>query len=282
MTDSELEDDSIVMPPGRIALGVEYMGAAYNGWQRQIDVDSVQTHIEAGLKSITRQTIDVTCAGRTDSGVHATGQVIHFDAPVARPMKAYTRGMNTILPKDIAITWARPVSDEFHARFSARSRRYRYIIYNSPLRSGVFNSGLTHVHQALNVSLMHQAAQSLVGQHDFTSFRASHCQSKTSHRHIHYINLFRRQQYVIVDVKANAFLHHMVRNIVGSLIDVGIGEKPINYIADVLALKDRTKASTTAKPNGLYLVNVEYDSKFGLRPTDIGPLFLGDLDNGLG
>lgn len=276
---SEIEDDSVVIPPGRVALGIEYMGAAYRGWQRQDSVDSVQTRIEEGLKSILRHTVQVTCAGRTDAGVHATAQVVHFDSPVARPLKAFTRGMNTILPKDIAITWARPVDSEFHARYSARSRRYRYVIYNNHLRSGLFNSGLTHVHQPLDVSRMHEAAQFLVGKHDFTSFRASHCQSKTSHRDIHYINLYRRQQYVVVDVKANAFLHHMVRNIVGSLIDVGIGEKPISYIADVLAMKDRTKASVTAKPNGLYLVNVEYDSRFALGKTDIGPLFLADIDD---
>jgi tRNA pseudouridine38-40 synthase len=276
---SEIKDDSIVIPPGRIALGVEYMGAAYSGWQRQASVDAVQTRVEDGLESIIRQAISVTCAGRTDAGVHATAQVVHFDSPVARPLKAYTRGMNTVLPKDIAITWARPVSSEFHARFSAKSRRYRYVIYNNQLRSGLFNSGLTHVHQPLNVSLMQEAAQSLLGKHDFTSFRASHCQSKTASRNIHHIKLYRQQQYIVVDVKANAFLHHMVRNIVGSLIDVGIGEKPVSYIADVLAMKDRTKASTTAKPNGLYLVEVEYDSHFGLEKTDIGPLFLAELEN---
>jgi tRNA pseudouridine38-40 synthase len=273
------EDDTILIPAGRVALGIEYMGAAYSGWQRQIDVDSVQARIEKSLKNIVRHSLDVTCAGRTDAGVHATAQVVHFDSPVARPLKAYTRGMNTTLPKDIAITWARAVPNEFHARFSARSRRYRYVIYNNSLRSGVFNSGVTHVYQPLDVDIMHEAAQALVGQHDFTSFRASHCQSKTAQRNIHYIKLYRQQRYVIVDVKANAFLHHMVRNIVGSLIDVGIGEKPVTYMSDLLKMKDRTKASTTAKPNGLYLVDVGYDSQFGLEKTDVGPLFLADLDS---
>jgi len=274
MKNTPLDDDSIIIPPGRVALGIEYMGGAYRGWQRQADVDSVQVKIENCLKHISQQAIEVTCAGRTDAGVHATAQVVHFDTPVARPLKAYTRGMNTLLPNDIAITWAKEVNNDFHARFSARSRRYRYIIYNNRLRSGLFNAGLTHVYQPLDVDLMHEAAQSLLGLHDFTSFRASHCQSKTAARTIHHINLSKRQQYIVVDVKANAFLHHMVRNIVGSLIDVGIGDKPVSYIADVLAMKDRTKASTTAKPNGLYLVAVEYDSHFGLGETPLGPLFL--------
>ena len=278
MDDFLKEDDTIVIPAGRVALGIEYMGAAYSGWQRQIDVDSVQARIEKSLQNIVRHSIDVTCAGRTDAGVHATAQVVHFDSPVARPIKAYTRGMNTTLPKDIAITWAKAVSDDFHARFSARSRRYRYLIYNNRFRSGVFNSGVTHVYRPLNVELMHEAAQALVGLHDFSSFRASHCQSKTPLRNIHYIKLYRQQRYVIVDVKANAFLHHMVRNIVGSLIDVGIGEKPVRYINDLLEMKDRTKASVTAKPNGLYLVDVEYDNHFAIEKTDVGPLFLADLD----
>lgn len=272
-----VEDDTSIIPAGRVALGIEYMGAAYSGWQKQANADSVQAHIEKCLQSIIREPINVSCAGRTDAGVHATAQVVHFDSPVARPMKAYTRGMNTVLPKDIAITWARSVSSEFHARFSATSRRYRYVIYNNRLRSGVFNPGLTHVYLPLDINLMRESAKVLVGRHDFTSFRASHCQSKTATRTIHHLNLYQQQQYIIVDVKANAFLHHMVRNIVGALIDVGSGEESVGYIADVLALKDRTKASVTAKPNGLYLVEVEYDEHFGLGKTDLGPLFLKDL-----
>jgi tRNA pseudouridine38-40 synthase len=269
-------DDSIVIPPGRIALGIEYMGAAYSGWQRQQTVDAVQARVEHALAGILRENVNTTCAGRTDAGVHATAQVVHFDSPVARPLKAYTRGMNTAMPHDVAITWAKPVSDDFHARFSATARRYRYIIYNSPLRSGVFNAGVTHVYKPIDADIMHAAAQVLVGKQDFTSYRASHCQSKTPVRVMHYIKVYRQQQFVIVDVKANAFLHHMVRNIVGSLIDVGSGEKPISYIADVLALKDRAKASTTAKPNGLYLVEVDYDSRFDLPKRNVGPLFLPD------
>lgn len=270
-------DDSLIIEPGRIALGVEYMGANYSGWQRQQSVDSVQTRVEKALANIIGQKLDITCAGRTDRGVHATAQVVHFDSPVARPLKAYTRGMNTAMPHDVAITWAKSVDDDFHARFSATARRYRYIIYNSPLRSGVFNAGVTHVYKPIDANLMHQAAQVLVGKNDFTSYRASHCQSKTPVRTVHYIKVYRMQQFVIVDIKANAFLHHMVRNIVGALLDVGSAEKPSEYIAEVLALKDRKKASTTAKPNGLYLVEVDYDERFGLPKSPPGPLFLPEV-----
>jgi tRNA pseudouridine38-40 synthase len=225
-----------------------------------------------------RENIQVTCAGRTDAGVHATAQVVHFDSPVARPLKAYTRGINTAMPHDVAITWAKPVPNDFHARFSATARRYRYVIYNSVLRSGVFNAGVTHVYKPIDADIMHEAAQVLVGKHDFTSYRASHCQSKTAVRLVHYIKVYRIGQFVIVDVKANAFLHHMVRNIVGSLLDVGSGEKPLSYIADTLAVRDRAKASTTAKPNGLYLVQVDYDARFNLPKSPPGPLFLPELE----
>ena len=274
MTFLDAQDDSIIVPPGRVALGIEYMGANYSGWQRQLSVDSVQSRIESALHNILRHKIDVSCAGRTDAGVHATSQVVHFDAPVTRPLKAYTRGMNTILPKSVAITWAKPVSDEFHARFSATARRYRYVIYNSALRSGVFNAGVTHVYKSVDAALMHEAAQTLVGKHDFTSFRASHCQSKTPCRNVHYIKVYRTGKFIVVDIKANAFLHHMVRNIVGCLLDVGSGDKDINYIAHLLSVNDRAQGSTTAKPNGLYLVDVDYHDRFDVPKTEPGPLFL--------
>lgn len=259
---------------GRIALGIEYNGANYKGWQRQAKVDSVQAQIENALEKVLQHKVEITCAGRTDAGVHATGQVIHADIPVERPIKALTRGLNTLMPKDIAITWAKPVGEEFHARFSANARRYRYIIHNHPLRSGVFFNGLTHVYQPLEASIMHQAAQCLVGEHDFSSFRAAHCQSNSPLRNISEISVTRRNDYIIIDVRANAFLHHMVRNIVGSLIKVGDQEKPCNWILELLEAKDRTKAAATAKPNGLYLVKVDYPEKFVLPDTQIGPLFL--------
>lgn len=266
--------DNQIIPPGRVALGVEYMGGNYSGWQRQAHVPSIQQYIEQCLEKILRHKVDVVCAGRTDAGVSATSQIIHFDSQVARPLKAYTRGMNSNLPNDIGITWAKPVPDEFHARYSATARQYRYIIYNNPLRSGILNSGLTHVYQPLIATSMHEAAQVLVGENDFTSFRASHCQSKTPFRNIHSISVEQHMRYIVVQVKANAFLHHMVRNIVGSLIDVGSGEQNVHYLKDLLKLKDRTKASSTAKANGLYLVGVDYPKEFDLPMQDLGPLFL--------
>jgi len=271
-------DDSVMIDgQQRIALGIEYTGTRYRGWQRQASADSIQKRVEDALEKIVLEPVQVTCAGRTDAGVHATAQIVHFDTPVARPVKAYTRGMNTLLPKDIAITWCKPVSQDFHARYSATARRYRYIIYNYPLRTGVFGNGITHVFAPLDETRMHEAAQALVGEHDFTSFRASHCQSHTSSRNVHSIDIYRLQHYVVVDIKANAFLHHMVRNIVGSLVRVGTQEKPVNWMAQLLALKDRTKAAPTAKPNGLYLVKVDYPDIFDLPQTQLGPLFLPNI-----
>lgn len=264
----------IKKPTQRVALGIEYTGTQYRGWQRQLQAKSVQQEVETALSKLLLEDVHITCAGRTDAAVHATAQVVHFDTTVERPMKAYTRGMNTNMPHDIAVTWAKFVPDDFHARYSAFARRYRYIIYNNDLRSGVHSNGVTHVYEPLNEALMHQSAQCLVGLQDYSTFRASHCQSKSPQRTIEYIKVYRIEKYVIVDVKANAFLHHMVRNIVGSLVKVGSGEKPVSWIAELLALKDRTKAAATAKPNGLYLVKVDYPEKFDLPQIDIGPLFL--------
>ncbi|MFC4699030.1 tRNA pseudouridine(38-40) synthase TruA [Glaciecola siphonariae] len=260
----------------RIALGIEYQGGAYRGWQRQSHVPSVQHEIELALEKILRHEVEVTCAGRTDAGVNATGQIVHFDTDVERPLKAYHRGMNTLLPHDIAITWAQPVSDDFHARFSAFSRRYRYIIYNNALRPGLLNSGLTHCFQDLDAELMHEAAQALVGEHDFTSFRASLCQSKSPFRTVQKVSVERQGRFIVVDIQANAFLHHMVRNIVGSLLLIGQKLEPVDWMAHLLTLKDRTKAAATAKPNGLYLVKVFYPEQFAIPDIPVGPLFLAD------
>lgn len=258
----------------RIALGVEYDGAAHFGWQRQQQVPSVQGYLEKALSAVANTTIDVQCAGRTDAGVHATGQVVHFDFDGERPDRAWTMGVNTNLPDSIAVRWVKTVSDDFHARFSASHRRYRYIIYNAPLRPAILLGGVTHEYQPLDAALMHEAAQAVIGEQDFTSFRASHCQSKTPFRNVTDVSVYRQGAYVIVDIRANAFVHHMVRNIVGSLIKVGCGEQPVSWIAELLAVKDRTQAAATAKPNGLYLVDVTYPDTFDLPRKPLGPLFL--------
>ena len=258
----------------RVALGIEYDGAAYFGWQRQREVNSVQEELEKALSKVANEVIEIQCAGRTDAGVHATNQVIHFNASNSRPLKAWTFGMNANLPRTIAVKWACDVSDDFHARFSATSRRYGYILYNSQLRGGILYHGVTHFYRPLDAEKMYQGGQSLLGEQDFSAFRAALCQSRTPFRNVHHVTVSRRGDFVIIDIQANAFLHHMVRNIVGSLCEVGTGERPIEWIADLLAAKDRTQAAATAKANGLYLVAVAYPEEFALPKPELGPLFL--------
>lgn len=261
----------------RIALGIEYDGSAYFGWQRQQSVPSVQAVLTDALSQVANQSIEIFCAGRTDSGVHATGQVVHFDTTMQRDAKAWTFGVNRYLPDQIKVKWAQPVDQDFHARFSALSRRYRYIIYNAPFRPAILANGLTHIYEPLDEQKMHQAAQCLLGENDFSSFRAAQCQSHTPWRNIHHLNVTRRGAYVMVDIQANAFVHHMVRNIVGSLVMVGAGHQPEEWIAWLLAQKDRTLAAPTAKAAGLYLVQVKYPEKYLFPNTGIGPLFLDDF-----
>lgn len=258
----------------RYALGIEYDGKNYCGWQRQKEVKSVQQCLEKALSKVANETIDVVCAGRTDTGVNATNQVIHFDFDKPRKDVAWTLGVNSNLPKDIAVKWMKPVSDDFHARFSATARRYRYIIYNSPLRSAILPSGLSFNHQPLNEKLMQQAAQHLVGKHDFTSFRTVHCQSHSPVRTLHHCNVNRLGNYLVIDVKGNAFLHHMVRNISGSLMRVGQGIETIDWIKEVLEAKNRCLAGMTAAAGGLYFVGVDYPVEFDLPKPPMGPLFL--------
>ncbi|MCL1127114.1 tRNA pseudouridine(38-40) synthase TruA [Shewanella surugensis] len=260
----------------RFALGIEYDGSKYFGWQRQLKVDSVQAQLEKALSSVANETIKVQCAGRTDTGVHATGQVVHFDTTAIRKDTAWTLGVNVNLPDDIAVRWVQAVDDDFHARFSATARRYRYMIYNHNLRPGILRLGVSHYRGDIDENKMHQAAQFLIGKHDFTSFRALHCQSNTPVRLMHEINVTRQGMYICVDIRANAFLHHMVRNIVGSLLEVGMGRQPIDWLALLLDGKSRKEAAPTAKPNGLYLVDVTYPEPHSLPKLSLGPLFMLD------
>lgn len=258
----------------RYALAVEYEGKNYFGWQRQSKVVSVQQTVETALSKIANQKIEVVCAGRTDTGVNATNQIIHFDCGQPRKNVAWTLGTNSNLPKDIAIKWAQPISDDFHARFSATARRYRYVIYNSNFRPAILADGLSFCQFELDENLMHQAAQCLVGENDFDSFRTVHCQAHSPIRTVKYCNVSRQGNFIIVDIKANAFLHHMVRNIVGSLIRVGRKIESIAWMGAVLAAKDRTIAGMTAPSGGLYFVDVDYPSEFTLPKSVLGPLFL--------
>ncbi|GLO61500.1 tRNA pseudouridine synthase A [Vibrio sp. MACH09] len=260
----------------RIALGIEYNGTQYSGWQRQTHVNSVQQELERALSIIATQPIEVQCAGRTDAGVHGTGQVVHFDTDVIRKPVAWTMGVNAQLPEDIAVRWAKEVSEDFHARFSATARRYRYIIFNHTLRPGILANGISHYHGELDAEKMHEAGQFLLGENDFSSFRASHCQSNSPWRNIMHLNVSRQGHFVIIDIKANAFVHHMVRNITGSLINVGKGQQEPEWIEWLLQQKDRKLAGATAKAEGLYLVDVDYPQLFDLPTEPIGPLFLPD------
>ncbi|AMF94980.1 MULTISPECIES: tRNA pseudouridine(38-40) synthase TruA [Vibrio] len=258
----------------RIALGIEYDGTQYYGWQRQREVKSVQEELEKALTVIANHPVEVQCAGRTDAGVHGTGQVVHFDTTATRKMVAWSMGANANLPKNIAVRWAKEVPDEFHARFSATARRYRYVIYNHMFRPGIMSSGVSHYHGELDVERMHRAGQFLLGENDFTSFRAVHCQSRSPWRNIMHLNVTRHERYIVIDIKANAFVHHMVRNITGSLIAVGRGEQEPEWIQWLLEAKDRRLAGATAKAEGLYLVDVDYPEVFDLPKAPLGPLFL--------
>lgn len=261
----------------KIALGVEYDGSNYYGWQRQQTVPSIQEKIEIAVSRIANESVNLVCAGRTDAGVHATGQVIHFETQSVRDNQAWTRGVNANLPNDIVIRWACPVSDKFNARFSAISREYRYIICNTQFRPAILHNGVTHYHLPLNAEKMHRSARCLLGEHDFSAFRAAQCQSKTPWRHVFHLNVVRINHYIIIDIQANAFVHHMVRNIVGSLLAVGNGEKGEEWIDEILNSCDRTLAGVTAKPHGLYLVNVAYPTECNIPKLNPGPLFVDSL-----
>lgn len=262
------------MSKHNIALGIEYDGSDYYGWQRQDNVPTVQAFLEDALTKIANEPIAVHCAGRTDAGVHATQQVVNFKTTASRPDKAWFMGTNANLPDAISVKWVTGVPDDFHARFTATARRYRYVILNSRTRPAILAKGLTHWYKPLDANAMHNAAQALLGEQDFTSFRASLCQSNTPFRNVHFCNVARLGEYIVVDIQANAFLHHMVRNIVGSLMVVGSGEAPVSWIGELLSLKDRTQAAATAKPYGLYFVDVIYPEALNVPNSPLGPLFI--------
>ncbi len=249
----------------KFALGIEYDGCQFSGWQMQKHgTRTVQESIEKALSAIANQPIQVVCAGRTDTGVHATGQVVHFECDVQRDEKAWVMGVNTRLPDDVASLWAKPVADDFSARFSATARQYRYIISNRPARPALLFKKVTWKYGYFNVEAMHEAAQALIGEQDFTSFRSSACQAEHARRNIHWIKVTRENDMIYIDIEANAFLHHMVRNIVGSLVMIGQEVEPVSWMADLLRVKDRNQAGPTAPADGLYLVKVSYPQTTGI------------------
>ncbi len=248
----------------RIALGVEYDGSAFCGWQYQDHSPSVQEAVEKALSKVANESVRVICAGRTDTGVHAAEQVIHFDTHVERPMRAWIFGANANLPKEVVILWATPISDEFHARFSAMRRSYRYVICNRLVRPSFLARRTTWEYRPLDVERMAAAGHYLLGEHDFTSYRAQGCQAKSPVRTIHRLEVGRRDELIFIDIEANAFLHHMVRNIAGVLMAIGAGERPVEWAKEVLEHCDRSLGGVTAQPSGLYLTHVQYPSQFAL------------------
>lgn len=243
----------------RIALGIEYDGSGFSGWQMQKHgTRTVQGELEQALSIVADEPVQVVCAGRTDTGVHATGQVVSFDTTAIRNEKAWVLGVNTHLPDDVASLWSAEVSDDFSARFSATARQYRYVILNRRGRAAVLHSKVTWRHGKIDEQAMHRAAQVLIGEQDFSSFRSSACQAEHARRNIHYINISRKGDFIYIDIEANAFLHHMVRNIVGSLLMIGQGEHQESWMHTLLLAKDRTQAGPTASAKGLYLVKVTY------------------------
>ena len=258
---------------GRIAVGIEYDGSAYCGWQVQPGAATVQAAVEAALARVADAPVAITCAGRTDAGVHARGQVAHFDAPAARRLRAWLLGTNTHLAPGIALRWARAVPDHFHARYSATARLYRYLILNRAARSALAHGRALAVHRPLDAAAMQAAGQFLVGEHDFSAFRAAECQARSPVRRLDRIEVVRQGEWLYVDVEANAFLHHMVRNIVGLLLVVGRGEAPPGRAREQLESRTRSTGAATAPAHGLYLWQVRYARQFGL-PDDsamIGP-----------
>lgn len=256
----------------RVAIGVEYSGARYAGWQRQNGAPSVQAEVERALATVATHPVEIVCAGRTDSGVHALGQVAHFDTEAKRPMRGWVLGANTALPDDVALQWATVVPDDFSARFSATARTYRYLIMNRPTRSPAWHGRATWIYAPLDATAMHDAAQTFVGRHDFSAFRASECQSRVPVRRLDRIDVRRDGEFVVVEVTANAFLHHMVRNLVGTLLEVGDGSRPAAWVADVLASRDRRIAGPTAPADGLYFVRVDYPAGCGVPPAGAAPV----------
>jgi tRNA pseudouridine38-40 synthase len=251
------------------ALGIAYQGTRYHGWQYQSEsTPTIQLSLQTALSVVADEPLQVICAGRTDTGVHATKQVVHLHTSKQRSERAWVMGTNAHLPDDVSVVWARSVANDFSARYSAVARRYCYVIYSSPVRSALLRGMYTRDPRRLDAEAMHEAGQALVGEHNFTSFRASSCQSLSPKRNVHHLKVTRRGELIVIDIEANAFLHHMVRNIAGVLLDIGAGAYPGTWVPELLSLRDRTKGSMTAPPDGLYMVDVKYP---GVPEIPLGP-----------
>lgn len=251
----------------RYALGVEYDGRPFFGWQTQRQEPTVQAVLEGALGQVANHPVRVVCAGRTDTGVHARCQVVHFDSEAERSRRSWILGANSNLPAAVCVLWLQRVGEDFHARFSAHARSYRYVILNRWIRPAIDHGLVSWQRQPLNHEAMHEAAQALLGEHDFSAFRSAGCSANHPVRELQAIQVRRNGERVTIDVTANGFLYHMVRNIAGSLMDVGTGDRPVRWIQDLLEQRDRTRAGVTAPPDGLYFLGVRYPDAFGLPET---------------
>lgn len=259
----------------RMALGIEYFGRNFRGWQSQAGGGTVQDALESALAAIAGGPVATLCAGRTDAGVHATQQVVHFDVSVDRPLSAWVRGVNAHLPDGVAVRWAQPVSDEFHARFSAQGRRYRYLLLNRPQRPGLWQGRVGWFHLPLDLAAMQDACGRLPGEHDFSAFRAAQCQAKSPVKTMYAASVRQCGALLVFDFAASAFLHHMVRNLVGALVHVGKGAQSPDWMDALLRMRDRTLAAPTFSPDGLYFRGPIYDPVWEL------PEIRDDLVDGL-
>jgi len=268
--------DEVLASGTRVAARIEYHGGHYHGWQAQphLQVSTAQETLEKALGAVAGTPVSTTCAGRTDTGVHGFAQIIHFDDPVGRSVKAWVMGGNRHLPDDVRLHWAVPTSSDFHARFSATARHYRYVLCNTSIRPAALHGLVTWYRHELDLVAMNEAAKYLHGEQDFSAFRAASCQANSPMRHVSDCHVHRRGDFVIIDITANAFLHHMVRNIAGSLVAVGTHSRSVDWFQAVLLSRDRTQAAETAPPEGLYLTRVDYPEVFGLPDTPEGPTML--------
>jgi len=259
----------------RFAIGIEFCGMRYKGWQtQQPGVRSIQETMEKVLSKIADEPIILHGAGRTDAGVHATNMVAHFDTNAIRPIRGWIMGSNSQLPKDISIQWIKEMDNDFHARFKAKARRYRYVVYQSANRPALLHKQVTHAYYPLDVDKMIEAAQKFQGTHNFESFRAAACQSNQPVRHVKHCRLIRHGNYLVLDIQADGFLHHMVRNIMGCLLEIGQGLYEVDHIDEIFAAQDRKAAGITAPPDGLYFIHADYPEQFELPQPPLGPHWL--------
>lgn len=260
----------------RVALGLAYDGSAWQGWQTQPHRQTVQDTLEAALAQFcgVKDAVPTICAGRTDTGVHGAMQVVHLDTPLERRMESWVRGANAFLPPTISVQWAKAVPDDFHARFSARARTYVYLLWRGRVRPALWAGRAGWCHHPLDVEAMRAAAGALLGEHDFSSFRSSQCQAKHPVRVMHRLDIEERGPFLVFTLRANAFLHHMVRNIMGALLQVGQGRESVDWMAQLLSWRDRRRGAPTFSPDGLYLSAIEYPDEFGLDELDGGAVLL--------